>query len=101
MERTQPLTRGTESTGLEVRMGWKENLQPKLKAESLKKEADTIGLEIRIIAKIGKKFTSLTRKSHPEYITRTRSIRYINISFAVKPVKYLGWVNMRDDAPAR
>lgn len=40
---TLPLRTGRESTGSDTRMGLNWNLQPKQRAESLKKDTDTIG----------------------------------------------------------
>jgi hypothetical protein len=45
MARTHPLGRGSDNTGSEARSGWKLNLQPKLRADALKNDAVTIGLE--------------------------------------------------------
>lgn len=41
---TQPLDSGKETSGFDTLMGLKENLQPKLRAESLMKEIETMGL---------------------------------------------------------
>ena len=47
MASTQPRLQGTDTTGFEQTIGLKENLQPKLKALSLKNDAVTIGLKVK------------------------------------------------------
>lgn len=45
MDKAHPLLSGATKTGFEVRRGRNVNLQPKLRAESLRNETVTIGLE--------------------------------------------------------